>query len=362
MSENKTVEELLNQQGKKRAELAEIERQMCDSRRSAAIVFVDLVGSTELKEKEPDQEWLSFIYRFVEGVTAHINATGGRLVKRIGDSLLATFDEVSAAENFLDLLEGSPALLKYTLKTAADFGEVYFFKFEPHLEQDPYGRCVDRCARLLQLSMPGANLCGAAFVRAGKNRDRFSSAGSFALKGFSEPQQVFFRLRPPSSSIDQFLEPLLRALNAESASKPSYRHVPRVFTPSDFSTIVGDARPFLLRELLNTPKLPMSYPDFLDRIESVSDRAAEQKYCGLLVEWEALFDSYNRLPAGEIQAFFQLANHRGKMLMAELPPFMLDAVRPLRKGQKALLRGIISAVTGITVDLNYVEIDLCSQD
>ena len=124
MSETKTVDELLSQQGRKRAELAEIDRQMCESKRSAAIVFVDLHGSTELKEKEPDQEWLSSIYRFVEAVSDNIRGAGGTLVKRIGDGLLATFDQVPLAETFLDLIETSPALSNYTFKTAADFGEV----------------------------------------------------------------------------------------------------------------------------------------------------------------------------------------------------------------------------------------------
>lgn len=361
MSETKTVDELLSQQGRKRAELAEIDRQMCESKRSAAIVFVDLHGSTELKEKEPDQEWLSSIYRFVEAVSDNIRGAGGTLVKRIGDGLLATFDQVPLAETFLDLIETSPALSNYTFKTAADFGEVYFFKFEPHLADDPYGPCVDRCARLLHLSTPGANLCGAAFVKGSKDKGRFSNAGDFALKGFSEPQQVFFRLRAPSAGINRFLEPLLRALNAHSAAKPSYRHVPRVFKPADFAALEGYARPFLLRELLNTPKLPMSYPGFLDYAESVNNEQELQEYCGWLVEWEAPFGNYNRLHAGDIQAFFHPEDHRSPSIMAELPPFMLDAVRALRKGQKARLRGIISRITPLMVDLNYVDIDLCSQ-
>jgi hypothetical protein len=294
-------------------------------------------------------------------VSENIHAAGGTLVKRMGDGLLATFDQVPAAETFLDLLETSPLLSSYTFKTAADFGEVYFFKFEPHLAQDPYGACVDRCARFLHLSTPGANLCGAAFAKASKDKDRFFNAGSFALRGFSEPQQVFFRLRPPNASIDRYLEPLLKALNVHSAVKPCYRYVPRVFNPADFAALEGYARPFLLRELLNTPKLPMSYLDFSGRIESAPNDDELREYCGMLVEWEATFDSYNRLHGGEIQAFFRSEDHRARTIMAELPAFMLSAVRALRRGQRARLRGIISRISGIAIDLSYVDIESDSQ-
>ena len=334
---------------------------MRESKRSAAIVFVDLQGSSEVKEKQADQEWLSFTYWFVEAVGGHIHAAGGTLVKRIGDGLMATFDRVAQAETFLDLLGASPALSTYSFKTAADFGEVYFFRFEPHLAQDPYGRCVDRCARLLQLSLPGANLCSEAFVEASSHRTRYSGAGSFSIKGFSEPQRIFFRLHPPSAESERFLEPLLRTLNKNNATIASYRHVPRVLKPADFSAYDGSARPFLLRELLNVPKLPMSHRDFTDRIESALNKDELREYCGTLIEWELPFGGYNQLDNGDIQAYLHPEDHRGLTVMAELPPFMLQAVRALHKSQKTRLRGIISGVPGITIDLNYVDLELYSQ-
>jgi hypothetical protein len=105
----------------------------------------------------------------------------------------------------------------------------------------------------------------------------------------------------------------------------------------------------------------MSHRDFLDRIESAPNKDEVQEYCGMLIEWEMPFGSYNRLQSGDIQAFFYPEDHRGLTVMAVLPAFMLEAVRTLRKGQKALLRGIISNITGITIDLNYVDFELCRQ-
>jgi len=360
MNETRRVEQLLHQQGKKRAELAEIERQMRESKSAAAIVFVDLQDSTEMKEKQADQEWLSFTYRFIEAVGEHIRAAGGVLVKRIGDGLMASFDQVAQAETLLDLLEASPALSTYSFRTAADFGEVYFFKFEPHLAQDPYGRCVDRCARLLHLSLPGANLCGEAFVKASSHRSRYSEAGNFSINGFSEPQRIFFRLHPPSAESERFLEPLLLTLNKNNATIPSYRHAPRVLKPADFSAYDGAVRPFLLRELLNVPKLPMSHRDFTDRIESALNKDELREYCGMLIEWELPFGGYNQLDNGDIQAYFHPEDHRGLTVMAALPPFMLQAVRALHKSQKTHLRGIISGITGLWITLNYVDLELCS--
>jgi class 3 adenylate cyclase len=362
MKETRTVEELLNQQGRKRAELAEIEREMQESKRPAAVVFADLSGSTAMKENRADQEWLNFIYQFIEAVSEAIRTAGGSLAKRIGDGLLGVFPDVASAETFLDLLDASPVLSSYTFTTAADFGEVYFFRFESHLAEDPYGSCVDRCARLLHLPMPGANLCGAGFFEASTCKGRFASAGNFSLKGFSEPQRVFFRLRNPSDTIDRFLGPILKVLNADPSAKSTYRYIPRTFRSADFAAVEGYARPFLLRELLNTPKLPISCHDFLERTRSVDNKDELQEYCGWLVEWKAPFDSYHRLSTGDLQAFFHSADHRSPSIMADLPPFMLDAVRQIRKGQKLRLRGIISGIDTLFIELNYVDLELCPQD
>src|SRR5260370_29413282 len=113
MKEAQNVDELLDQQGWKRKELEEIEAKLKESRRFTAIVFVDLCGSTELKENETDQVWLGFIYRFIEMVNQQIRTAGGMLVKRTGDGLIAVFDTVTSAETFLDLLETNLVLGSY---------------------------------------------------------------------------------------------------------------------------------------------------------------------------------------------------------------------------------------------------------
>jgi hypothetical protein len=106
----------------------------------------------------------------------------------------------------------------------------------------------------------------------------------------------------------------------------------------------------------------MSYKDFLERNRSVNNKDDLQEYCGWLVEWKALFDKYHRLGTGALYAFLDPEDHRPPYIRADLPPFMLDAVRQIRKGQMVRLRGIISRISALTIDLNYVDLEFWPED
>lgn len=66
------------------------------SRQLAAILFTDLVGSTEGNAKVGDAEWANFLARHDALCAAEIKRFGGRVVKTMGDGVLATFPTVSA--------------------------------------------------------------------------------------------------------------------------------------------------------------------------------------------------------------------------------------------------------------------------
>ena len=65
-------------------------------RQIVAILFTDLVGSTEGNARVGDAEWANFLARHDAICTGAIRRFGGRIVKTMGDGVLATFINVSS--------------------------------------------------------------------------------------------------------------------------------------------------------------------------------------------------------------------------------------------------------------------------
>ena len=89
MEDKKTIDDLVSRRAQKQHQLAAIHREIQESQRQAAIVILDLVGSTSLKQKAANADWLGFIYEFIQTVSDHVQKINGTLVKRMGDGLLA---------------------------------------------------------------------------------------------------------------------------------------------------------------------------------------------------------------------------------------------------------------------------------
>src|ERR1039458_20137 len=358
MKEKKNIDDLVIRKGQKETELAEIHGAMRESQRQAAIVIVDFVGSTALKQKADDVDWLGLIYEFIRHIDRLVQKAGGILVKRMGDGLLLSFADVQSAEAFLDDLEKDLASANYPYKSSADFGNVFYFKFEEHLNDDPYGTVVDRCARLLEFARQGVTLCSAHFAQASSNKDRFRSAGRFALKGFTQPTEIFFRLADMAMPETKYLEPLIDTLNDKKNQRHGYHYVPRTFSVQDFKQLGDDARPFLLRELLNIPKLPLSYAQFREHIKAANNDEDLFDYYGMLVEWEACFNAYDRIAKDLIYAFFFPENHDGRHIVIHLPMFMIDVIHTFSKNKVFRFRGIIYKIDSLAIHINYADFEL----
>ncbi len=178
------------------------------SQKTLAVMFVDLAGSTEFKTEHPnEEEWLPRLAKFLLGVTRIIESSG-RVVKYIGDEVMATFDgnaavlsAEQAAERVLSFCEEIEEE-RFRVKIAMDYGAVSLLDFgqaesegtdaSPGLHmQDPHGAVVDRCARLMGQCVAGAVLCSAAFREASRTHTRWQPIGEFRSKGFSEAVAVF---------------------------------------------------------------------------------------------------------------------------------------------------------------------------
>lgn len=358
MVEKKSVDDLLRRFSEKESELSGIGENIKESAQTVAVVFMDLADSTIIKQRLAPVQWLGYVFRFIQSVSHLARHSEGTVVKRIGDELLISFDDVGDAESFITTVSSSSLLDGYDFKIAADYGEVYHFQFEEALEKDPYGNAVDRCARLAKMAGPGVILCSASYaVDANDGEAIYRSLGKFKLKGFADVQEVFLRANDSAEDTDDYHKPLLELLNRSGNSDTGYRYIARKFSPDYFRDIKGFfARPFLLRELLNIPKLPFSASEFYKHLKSLNSRKAERDYYGMLVEWEVSFGSMSNFSDEELtgHCFDEETDWHISLLM---PASMMEIVRLFKHGEKVVVRGIIQDFN-VGVTLNYVDIAL----
>lgn len=356
MADSKEIDALVRLLRDKRTELTALGDKIEASAVQTAVLFIDLSNSTDLKNEVSAQEWLGYIYEFIQSVSEHTVISSGTVVKRIGDELMLTFNTAEQSEALIDSLISEPLLKRYQYKVAADYGAAYHFKFAKYLELDPYGQIVDRCARIAKLANAGTVLISEAyFQQVPDASSKYVTIGSFSVKGLSEPVKLYFR--PLSSEApEKYTEPLLRSLNGSDGEYQGYRIVSRKFQPHYFCELPkGDARPFLLRELLNVPRLPLTPQQFQEKMKIPNALDMVSQYYGYLVEWTGEFKSYKR-SRDEIEVTVNI-NKDGWYNEASLclVPDMLEVVRSLTPGDKLSFRGIITRIF-ITIYLNYVEI------
>ena len=177
----------------------------------AAIWLSDLRGFTRLSNERPAGEVIAMLNAYYDCLVPVITEAGGEVLKYIGDGLLALFpvqngsstDEVCAAAlaaahdaagriravNRADSREWQSPL---RLGVALHLGEVYYGNIGSgdRLDFTAIGPAINLTARLEKL---GGELGQAVVVSkdfATRCRGRFEPLGSFALRGFSKPQEV----------------------------------------------------------------------------------------------------------------------------------------------------------------------------
>jgi class 3 adenylate cyclase len=166
---NKSIGEMVMQKGL-------IVKRIRNSSQDAVVVFVDLVGSTKNKinHKDEPEIWIFGIRQFYSVLTNYVRQLGGRIVKYIGDEVMAVFDGDASANNSVGLIsrikeiEGN--LSKATgqptaVKIAVDYGPVYTIGLQGHAELDVLGTTVDRCARIAKFAEAGVVLASADYVK-----------------------------------------------------------------------------------------------------------------------------------------------------------------------------------------------------
>ena len=157
-----------------------------------AILFTDLVGSTELTQRLGDVEAMRVIRAHDAIVADAIQSSHGRRVKHMGDGVMASFTSVSrAVEAAIAVQRGvaernGSAQTPFEVKVAISAGE-------PVTEDDDlFGAAVQLAARVCS-ECEGNSILVTSAVRElclGKGFT-FTDRGHADFKGFDEPMRVF---------------------------------------------------------------------------------------------------------------------------------------------------------------------------
>ena len=149
-----------------------------------AIAFADLAGYTRFTEEEGEEEALSSVERFVEGVTGTL-PDDARVVKTIGDAVMVVGQDIVAlvdwAVGFTSLFEERPEP-----RIGVHYGTTLY------RDGDYFGRDVNLAARVVARARGGEVLVSDAVVDAvsGSSHLTFEPIGQVKLKGFEGPRQL----------------------------------------------------------------------------------------------------------------------------------------------------------------------------
>lgn len=130
--------------------------------RELAVLFADVSGSTKLYERLGDAEAARAVDRVIKRMERAIEGFEGRLVKTLGDEVMATFETAEAAAmaaiEMQQRIADLPAVsgVKLVIRIGFEFGRV---RLE---DSDAFGETVNTAARVVGLANSGQILTSAA--------------------------------------------------------------------------------------------------------------------------------------------------------------------------------------------------------
>jgi class 3 adenylate cyclase len=158
------------------------------SQRIAAVLFTDLVGSTELLSRLGEAAYDEVRRAHFGALRRAFEEWGGEEVKGLGDGLLAVFGSAAAALDCAIVIQQAVELdarsaTPLAVRVGIALGDVTFE------EGDVYGTAVVEAARLVAVAT-GGQILATALVRAaagGRCRATFDDLGTLELRGLPEP-------------------------------------------------------------------------------------------------------------------------------------------------------------------------------
>ncbi|MBS0526234.1 MAG: tetratricopeptide repeat protein [Proteobacteria bacterium] len=165
------------------------------TRRLATILFADVAGYSRLMRADEEQTLTDLRAHLAELVTPVVDRFHGRIVKTVGDGVMAEFGSAveavcSAVEMQRGMAErnaGKPVDRQQSFRIGLHLGDVI------HSDQDVFGDTVNVAARLQALAEPGAIVLSASVHE--QVRDKlsmtFRDLGARTLKNIDRPVRAF---------------------------------------------------------------------------------------------------------------------------------------------------------------------------
>ncbi len=157
-----------------------------------AIMFTDMVGSTEMTAKLGDTMAVELLRAHDAIIRRSLEAHGGGEVKHLGDGIMASFDDVPASVACAMKIHDELAAYNAASDTPIRV-RIGIHAGEPVEDSDDlFGAAVQMAARICDLAQADGVLVSAAVREACSGADvGFTPSGSETLKGFPEPIELF---------------------------------------------------------------------------------------------------------------------------------------------------------------------------
>ncbi len=191
MSSNDGVTRILNLDTQQLDRAAELDK----LRRNITVLFTDIKGSTAYFENFGDAAGLLMVHRCNTMLSQVVERHAGRVIKSIGDAIMAAFEDhseaLAAAVEMQEAITadsaGKPETHRVTVRIGINFG-LGIVK-----SNDVYGDVVNVASRVEGAASPEQILISDNLhkMAAGEQRFRFRYAGRFSLKGKAEESDLF---------------------------------------------------------------------------------------------------------------------------------------------------------------------------
>lgn len=177
----------------------EIRNQIRGGLTDTVVVFIDMAASTEFKlaHKGDPETWILRVRQFDDVITNYVKAANGRVVKYIGDEVMAVFDGKEAIADAMNLVTRTKPIqegleqvtgVPTQIKIAIDRGPVYLLQLPGHNELDPQGTPIDRCARIAKFAEAGTVLASYDFANGTSGAFKWQPVGAANMKGLGNVQ------------------------------------------------------------------------------------------------------------------------------------------------------------------------------
>jgi class 3 adenylate cyclase len=191
MQDNPAVTRILDLSREDPELLRELER----FRRPITVLFTDIEGSTAYFERFGDISGLAMVHKFNNVVRKAVDECAGRVVKNIGDGIMATFDDnekcveasIEIQRRVKQINEASEEEHRLLVRIGLHHGMGII-----RSDNDVFGDVVNVASRIQSVALPGQILVSDTVqekIASGKHQ--LSAQGRFRLKGKSEERDLF---------------------------------------------------------------------------------------------------------------------------------------------------------------------------